>query len=622
MGAFMKTCTILLAAACILLLAIPAADSSLPQKLSSSFQAHYTLFDKTFTVSIQPSLYAYYNNLSHTIPRDSGYAKFITPKAIQPIADTIQTLTQNMSNPREQFANTVLSFVHQIPYNITGAKFPVETLIDNQGDCGAVSLLAASIMKAGGLDVVLIKYTAPDFAHMNVGVNLPHTPAHSTLFFATTSYQYNNRTYWTAEATPKADWKVGDQPSQMANMIATIIPIDEYEQTSPGQVSCSLSALAPSTLTLDVLSKPPNAEMNRSLLISGTTVPAAPDSPITIYINKNGSCTNYVKTQTDSNGSYAFLWNVTSDGTYYISASCNGNATYAGADSEPAAVFIGPKALLQFQTDAYNYIVGRAIGDIAIRPYIGIEDFLNTPVGTNVSFSYSFSVLSTGQSMPEVETINVTIPARQYTIRDRHGQEHTVQVPAQTRTVPQNIPRGLEPLSLPDDFNQTINSQFCFVVQKTLDGNYTLNIQGLNDNDINSIKENSDAVFFNATQNIAQSTWYRVTTAISEHGITAGIEKEDGELVQNLQTQNSIEASPQLILLVANNVDSAVVLKNFQVNDGTTPAEPTPQIVHQPPPQVKSLLPFAIIVLVIAVTLIVTGIIINLKRKHQGKHEP
>ena len=615
MGAIKKACTILLVGTLILLFTIPAATSESTQKTSGNFTAQYTLFDQNLFVSIQPSLYAYYNNLSHVIPRDSDYARFITPQTVQPIAENILTITQNMSNPEEQFADAVLSLVHQIPYNITGAKFPVETIIDNRGDCGALSILAASIMKAGGLDVVLIKYTGTDFAHMNIGVYLPYTPVYNNLFLSSTSFDYNNKTYWTAEATPQGTWKVGDQSSNLANAITEIIPIEESEQPSPGQISCNLSPLSTSTITLNLLSAP-NTQVNRSLVISGSVEPIIPNSPITIYLNKNGSSTNFVKTVTDDNGSYAYQWNFTSDGTYYISASSIGNATCAGADSKSLAVFIGPKSLLQFQTETYNYIIGRAISDIAIRPYMGINIFLNIPLGTNVSFSYSFLVLQTGHTTPDIPTKNITIPASQHTLWDRSRHTQVVQVPAKTLIVPASIPPGLEPLTLPDDFNQTINNQFCFIVQKDLNGNYSLTAQGLDYYDVHSVKTNNQTsiAFFNATQGVAENTWYSVKTSLSQNGIVASLLNENGTPIKSLSAPYGLVCSTQLVLLVANNVDRAIILKDFQVNNGAAPVQPTPQNVHQPPPPMESPLPFAITVVILAATLIAVATIIDVKK--------
>ncbi|MCL5876611.1 MAG: hypothetical protein M1540_02220 [Candidatus Bathyarchaeota archaeon] len=416
------------------------------------------------------------------------------------------------------------------PTNITGAKYSVETLIENEGDCGALSLLAASIMKAGGLDVVLIKYAATDFAHMNVGVNLPQEPVYKSLFFAATSVQHDNRTYWTAEATPKADWKVGDQPASMANTLTEIVPVESGEQNSPGQVSCNLSPLTPSLLSINFSSKPQEAQTNRSLLIYGTIEPNIPQNPITIYVNKDNRIA-FDKTATDADGNFAFLWNFTVDGTYYITVSCGGNETFAGADSEPVAVLIGPPSPLQFQTEIYSYVVGVGISDIAIRPYMGVKDFLHSPIEINASFSYNFSVLSTGQSISDIKTKNVTLPATEHIIRDRNRNEQIIQVPAKTLVVPESIPPGLQPLVLPDDFNKTINNQFCFVIQKGTEGNYTFTAQGLNAYEIEALKPAKlSSVFFNVTDGISESEWYTVKTELSNDGIIVGIQNEEGSL--------------------------------------------------------------------------------------------
>ncbi len=618
MGAINKSCTILLVAITALLTIMPANSLIPRENAATTFEAQYSFFDQSLFVSVPPSLYVYYNNLSHVIKNDSYYAQFITPQTVQSIADSIFNLTQDLPYSEEQFANKVLDFVHQIPYNITGAKYPVETLIENQGDCGALSLLAASIMKAGGLDVVLIKYTATDFAHMNVGVNLPHDPVYKNLFFAATNVQHGNQTYWTAEATPKADWKVGDQPASMTNTLTEIIPIENSEQNSPGQVSCSLSPLTPSSISINFSSKPQDAQTNRSLLIYGTTEPNIPQNPITIYVNKDNRIA-FDKTITDAAGNFAFLWNFTADGTYYITASCSGNETFAGADSKPVAVLIGPPSPLQFQTELYNYVVGIGISDIAIRPYMGVKEFLDTPVEVNASFSYSFSVLSTGQSTSDIKTKNITLPATEHTIRARNRSVQVIQVPAKTLVVPESIPPGLQPLVLPDDFNQTINNQFCFVIQTGTEGNYTFTAQGLNAYEIEALKPTKlSSVFFNVTDGISESEWYTVKTELSTDGISVGIQNEQGVLIQSLCEPLSLDSNKTFVLMVTNNADSAVVLKDFQVHDASATVEPTSQIVHLPAPPAKSLLLFCIAVVIIAAVLIITAAAINVKRVRNG----
>jgi hypothetical protein len=391
----------------ILCLLLPVLVSSgfaaVNYERSYSFQMHYGLLGKKLYVSIPPSIYDHYSNMSHVVYADSDFQNFITPDAVKPIADEIQKATVNLPNNDEQFANAVLTMVHQIHYVVTGFEYPVETLGNNLGDCVGLSLLAASIMKAGSLDVVLFRYEGINPGHINVGVCLPYTPIYHSLLMTPTSFEYNNKTYWTAEATPEMDWKVGCQPSMLVNTRAIIIPLDTSERSTPGQVSASLgSPLLSSNLNVNLSSEPSNIQNEtRGFIISGSTYPVFPGQNITLYISQNKTLDTYFETQPDPDGNYCFLWTFTSSGTYYLTASSRGNSTYSGADSETLTVFIGPESFTRFQTINYNYIIVirnfvyniiKISGTIdpAIRQLQGVKSFLSIPLNvTLLSFMIS-----------------------------------------------------------------------------------------------------------------------------------------------------------------------------------------------------------------------------------------
>jgi hypothetical protein len=515
------------------------------------FQAQYSLFSQKLYVSIPPSPYDYYNNASHAVYGDSDYEKFITPQAVEPIAETIQKITRNLPYSDEQFADAVLNLVHQIPYAITDPKYPVETLVDNSGDCVALSLLAASIMIAGGLDVVLIHYTGINPGHMNVGVYLPYTPVYHTLLMTPTGFDYNNKTYWTAEATSAGDWKVGDQSEFLANAKPVIIPLENTEQSSPVQVSSSVGTpLLASSISVNLSQAPSSIEENtRALTISGSISPAYSGKSVAIYVSCNGSSDDYFRTGTDSVGNYSLTLNFTSTGTYYIRTSWSGASNYAGADSETLTVFVGPESFVQFHTSDYNYIFGQAAtAAYATLPMQGVNDFLTIPLGGNVSFSYDFIILQAGHTVSNVQT-------------------KTIQMPEQTITVPVNVPPYLVPLRLPDDLNQTINNQFCFIFQNNGGDNYSLNVRALNDYDVSNIRQDnaSNTAFINASENIKENTWYKVTASISENDIAANLYNTNGTLVESTITPYDVMNSSEMVMLITNNVDSAVVFKDLKV---------------------------------------------------------
>jgi hypothetical protein len=556
------------------------------------------LYNQKLYISITPSLYNYYVNMSHSINDDSDYAKFITPQAVEPIAESIQKITDKLPHSDEQFADAVLMMVHQIPYTITEPKYPVETLKDNTGDCVELSFLAASIMRAGGLDVVLIHYTGIDPEHMNVGVYLPNQPVYHTLTSPLTGFEYNNKTYWTAEATPAGNWKVGDQSEALAGASAVIIPVGNTEQSPPEQVSSSLNmSPLPSNITINLSEQPTNTTENdtRSLTISGSILPAFSEQNVIIYVSNDNGALDYFTAVTDNAGSYMSTWNFNSTGTYNITTSWSGDSNYAGADSETLTVFVGPQSFIQFQALDYNYIIGQPFtAGFVTLPMQGVNDFLSIPIGNNVSFSYDFIILPAGHTVSNVETATVEIPASQQTTRFRN-QTITTVFPGETLTVPVNVPDDMTPLRLPEGFNQTLNNQFCFIVQKDNGDNFSLNIKALSDDDLANI-----ATFTNASQNINDNTWYHTTTTLSDSGITSNLFTLNGTLVEST-TANSTVNESKTVTLITNNQDNAVVLKDLKIenlNQTQQPSSPEKTTISNP-----ILFPFIVLSILLAATL-------------------
>lgn len=317
----------------------------------------------------------------------------------------------------------------------------------------------------------------------------------------------------------------------------------------------------------------------RALDISGSISPASTDENVTIYVN-GGSSYNYFTTVTDDAGGYMLTWNFTSAGTYNITASWSGNSIYAGADSETLTVFVGPESYLQFQSPGYNYIFGQAsLASYATLPIQGVEDFLSVSIGTVVSFSYDFTILQCGQTVSNVQTQTITIPATEQTIRlGRDSQPTTIQIPAETITVPTNVPPDLSPLMLPDGFNQTINNQFCFILQNS-GGNYSLNANALSDDEISDTMQNSacNTAFINASANINENAWYNVSESISDNRITANFYNTNGTLIKTMATSFNATGNNEAILLITNNVDTAMIFKDLTVNAISGATTPTPE---------------------------------------------
>ena len=293
----------------------------------------------TLYVSVTQSLYEYYEGKDHSCYSDSDYLKFITPDAVKPISDRIWSICQSQSHSEEQFANAALMFIHQIPYVIGSPKYPAETIVENSGDCDVFSLLAASVMKAKGMDVVLLDWK--DESHMNVGVYLAETPVYarqSSVWYIS----YNSKRYYIAECTgycsganATSGWRVGECPDSLKQASATVIPLDAVEVASPAQVSASVdSDLSTSYFATLVRSPQPPYYVGQQIQIQGTIAPIHTGKNVVLYYRTGtGSWTVLSTTTMDSSGAFSFTVTFSFVGNYYLRASWSGDSDHEGADS-------------------------------------------------------------------------------------------------------------------------------------------------------------------------------------------------------------------------------------------------------------------------------------------------
>jgi hypothetical protein len=546
--------------------------------------AQFGLNNHEIHVSVPQSLYEYYQTKTHSLRNETDYRNFVTPAAVATIAENIRNMTSTSEYSDEEFANAVLTLVHEIPYVPSDVKYPVETIVENQGDCDTVSVLTASILKAGGLDVVLFYY--PKAAHMNIGVHLPNKP-YSAWWTPPTSYEYNGTEYWMAECTPKAEWQVGEQPESLAHEKPMIIPLDNCEKSAPAQIASTLDApLNPSNITIN-LSSPPLLTYyeEQNLTVSGAVTPAVPDADVVMYISQNTTAWDTYTAKTDPAGQYAFAWDFTKTGTYFIKTSWSGAANYSGADSETLTVCIGfPKALIQFQTDNYAYILGNpaaAMHELRIRQ--GIKDFLNLNLtGTGVTLTSEFIVIKSGETVSSTQ-------APEYRI-------------------------GPQPLRLPDDMIR--NDQFCFILQRQNESNYNVNVKALNRNDVSRIQSRQGyrTAFLNATVNVKENTWYKVTARLSGDEITAEIRDANGNLLERMATRNNVANITEIGILLANNTDRAIAFKNLKFNTIDHPIQPLDENAS-PPKGIEALVPYINWAIVLSSALAAAVYIVRRRKK-------
>jgi hypothetical protein len=279
-------------------------------------------------VVVPQYLHDYYTDKSHRLTSSSVFSKFVTPYTLKPVADKLWEIYDN----EEDFANGVLMIVHQIKYVETiPQKYPVETMVEQQGDCDLFSFIAASIIKAGGMDVVLLYYEAQ--SHMNIGVHLSNVPKHcrDSVYYMT----YDNRRYYIAECTGgnwRDGWRVGECPNDLRQAPAEVITLENAEQIAPGQVSSSFITMEPSVLLMEV--SPSISIQSSTITIHGRLVPAMSNENITVYASINGLPWMIIGTvMTQSDGSFEYIWIAKTSGSHDIRVAWSGNEAYTGAVS-------------------------------------------------------------------------------------------------------------------------------------------------------------------------------------------------------------------------------------------------------------------------------------------------
>jgi len=172
--------------------------------------------------SIHEDWHAYYKNKPR-LPPGAVYVTY-NDNAIKAIATKLKETAESRDYHKTSF---VVSFIQGLPYvedYRTGYdelhKYPVETLIDRNGDCEDTAYLAASIINAMNIDCVLVLLPG----HMAIGIWTE--PSQSGTY-----YESNGRRYYYFETTAEG-WKLGDIPDEFRYTPATLIEIPSGETVS------------------------------------------------------------------------------------------------------------------------------------------------------------------------------------------------------------------------------------------------------------------------------------------------------------------------------------------------------------------------------------------------------
>lgn len=171
-------------------------------------------------LAIAKALYSYYKEIPRLPTTD--YSVYVTHPLddlnIGHLADEFRSATQQQDFGEDEKAEFVAAFVQGLTYTAdtvtTGhdeyPRYPLETLVDNGGDCEDTAILLAAILHSLGYDVVLIAF--PD-EHSAVGVAVAGVSG--------TYFEHNGTQYFYLETT-NTGWGIGQIPDDLKGLTANI----------------------------------------------------------------------------------------------------------------------------------------------------------------------------------------------------------------------------------------------------------------------------------------------------------------------------------------------------------------------------------------------------------------
>lgn len=194
----------------------PSSSVYIPMDYQWIFQGK----EYTWNPSFSKSLYDYYKGKTRPPTRD--YAVYATDpyddELISQIVDMFKSSADENGFDEVETTNFIISFVQSLPYtpdDVTTPydeypRYPLETLIDNGGDCEDTAILTAVLINEMGYGAVLLDLPK----HMAVGVKCEETVGvHYT-------DDYDND-YCYLETTGEG-WQIGQLPDEYLDAKATL----------------------------------------------------------------------------------------------------------------------------------------------------------------------------------------------------------------------------------------------------------------------------------------------------------------------------------------------------------------------------------------------------------------
>ena len=190
-----------------------------------SYSWKFNNVDYQISYNFDPTTYSFYKSQPHLIKEYEDYISFVTidELAIIEIGLKLREISQEKGFDNLTEVNFVMSFTQSLKYsedNVTSGvgeypRYPIETLIDQTGDCEDTSALLISLLESLGYEaaMILIPEAWDGYGHAAVGVSIEGA---SGVNYILNEKQDNEVSYYYAETTAPG-WKLGEIPDLDSN---------------------------------------------------------------------------------------------------------------------------------------------------------------------------------------------------------------------------------------------------------------------------------------------------------------------------------------------------------------------------------------------------------------------
>jgi len=196
--------------------------------ISKNFEWKHKGRSYSWEVPIPEKLYEYYRGLS----RNPDYEEYVTDPRDD---EYLGSLCEKLGHAEAKCdwsgkIDFVLSFVQSLKYTedeTTGfdeyPRFPVETLVDEGGDCEDTSILFVSIVRELGFGAVLLRLD--EAQHMSAGIRISgDVISEWDKSYPLTYYESNGKYYAYCETTGSG-WRIGEKPEWVGSDGAVVLHV-------------------------------------------------------------------------------------------------------------------------------------------------------------------------------------------------------------------------------------------------------------------------------------------------------------------------------------------------------------------------------------------------------------